>query len=220
MMPTASALIFDMDNTLIGSRIDFLAIRRALIALLRSAGATDATDEALTRRAIPELVTCGTDHDRAHGTATAEEMWRIIDAYERAGLVEVDVLDDAPAVLRALGARGHPVAILTNNSRAAALEALRATRLLEYAQTLVARGDVSTLKPAGDGVREVLRRLGSAGERAYVIGDSRIDGAAAADAGARFIAYRRPAEELRQRGVTPWRTVQHLRELLELDLSG
>jgi len=218
-MSTASALIFDMDNTLIGSRIDFAAIRRTLIALLRGAGATDATDETLTRRAIPELVMCGTVHDHAHGTAMTEEMWRIIDAHERAGLAEAEVLDDAPAVLRTLGARGHPVAILTNNSRAAALEALRATRLLECAQTLVARGDVMALKPAGDGVREALRRLGGTGPRAYVIGDSWIDGAAAAATGARFIAYRRPVEELRQRGVTPWRTVQHLRELLELDLS-
>ena len=207
-----------MDNTLIGSRIDFLAIRRSLIALLRTAGATDATDETLTRRAIPELVAWGAAHDRTHGTAMTEEMWRSIDVHERAGLAEAAVLDDAPAVLRALADRGHPVAILTNNSREAALEVLRATRLLECALTVVARGDVAVLKPAGDGVREVLRRLGGEGPRSYVIGDSWIDGAAAAATGARFIAYRRPAEQLRQRGVTPWRTIQHLRELLELDL--
>lgn len=197
-----------------------MAIRRSLVALLRTAGATDASDEALTRRAIPELVTCGAAHDRAHGTAMTEEMWRIIDAHERAGLVDAAALDDAPEVLRTLAARGHPVAILTNNSRDAALEALRATGLLDCALTVVARGDVSVLKPAADGMREVLRRLGVEGPSTYVVGDSWIDGAAAAATGARFIAYRRPADELRQRGITPWRTIQHLRELLDLGLSG
>ncbi|HYM70903.1 MAG TPA: HAD-IA family hydrolase [bacterium] len=216
--PERVALIFDMDNTLIGSRIDFAGIRRSLITLLRAAGATDDPDEALLRRAIPELVACGSAHDGEHGTVVAPEMWRIIEAHELAGLRNAAALDDAPAVLRTLAARGYRIAILTNNARAAAAEAIRAADLAHCAETLVGRGDVATLKPAGDGVLEVLRRLGGV-DRTYVIGDSWIDGAAAAATGARFIAYRRPLEELRQRGVSPWRAIHHLSEMLELNLT-
>jgi len=216
--PQRVALIFDMDNTLIGSRIDFVGIRRHLIALLRTAGATSDPDDVLLRRAIPELVACGAAHDRAHRTALVPEMWRIIEVHEAAGLADAVALDAAPSVLRTLASRGYRVAILTNNGRTAAVAAIRAADLADCAETLVARGDVAALKPAGDGVIEVIRRLQGV-ERAYVIGDSWIDGAAAAATGARFIAYRRPADDLRRRGVSPWRTIHHLREMLDLALT-
>jgi len=212
------ALVFDMDNTLIGSHIDFPAIRRALIALLREAGATDETDEALMRRALAQLLALGAAHDVAHGTALVPRMWETIEAHETAGLQDALPLDNARDVLEALRARGFRIAVLTNNARAGALDALRAADLLHAVEVLVARGDVRSLKPAGDGVTEAARRLGEV-ERLYVIGDSWIDGAAAAEAGAKFIAYRRSAQDLHDRGIRPWCTIAHLAELLTIDLS-
>src|SRR5579862_3764193 len=50
--PREIALVFDMDNTVLGSHIDFAAIRRTLGAMLRETGATDESDEALRRLAI------------------------------------------------------------------------------------------------------------------------------------------------------------------------
>jgi phosphoglycolate phosphatase len=215
--PARVALIFDMDNTLIGSHIDFPAIRRALIALLRAAGACE-TDESLMRLPIAHLVALGAMRDRAHETALSERMWKVIEAHEADGLRDAPPLDGAGGVLAALRARGFRIAILTNNGRAGALDALRATELLDRAEVIVARDDVRALKPAGDGVAEAVRRLGPV-ERIYVIGDSWIDGAAAAASGARFIAYRRPLEELRERGVHPWHTIAHLADLLTIDLG-
>gem|GEM_PF-201516 len=218
MAPGGIALIFDMDNTVLGSRIDFTAIRRELVSVLRAARATAEAPDALMGRAIAELVALGAAHDRAHRTQLVPELWRIIEAHEAAGLQDASALDGAPAVLRALRDRGYRIAILTNNGREPALAALRAAGLDGCAETIVARDDVAALKPAGDGVREALRRLGGVA-RAYVIGDSWIDGAAAAEAGAVFIAYRRSAEELRRRGIEPWRVIMHLGELLSLPLA-
>jgi phosphoglycolate phosphatase len=212
------ALIFDMDNTLIGSRIDFGAIRRSLITLLRAVGAVSESDEALLRRALAELVAIGVGHDRAHSTTLARQMWEIIEAHEADGLRDAAPLDGAHEALDALQAQGFRIAILTNSGRAAALDALRAAGLIGRTEVVVARDDVRALKPAGDGVGEASRLLGSV-DRLYVIGDSWIDGAAAAQAGARFIAYRRTAEELKDRGVHPWRSVTRLVELLDLDLT-
>jgi len=212
------ALVFDMDNTLIGSHIDFPAIRRALIALLRAAGAVDEMDEALMRRALAQLIALGAAHDLEHGTALVPRMWETIEAHETAGLQDARPLDNAREVLEVLRARGFRIAVLTNNARAGALDALRTANLSHTMEVLVARDDVRSLKPAGDGVTEAARRLGQV-ERLYVIGDSWIDGAAAAEAGARFIAYRRPARDLHDRGVRPWRTIAHLAELLTIDFA-
>lgn len=216
--PARVALIFDMDNTLIGSHIDFPAIRRSLIALLRVAGAGGETDEGLMRLPLAHLVALGAMHDRVHETALSDRMWKIIEAHEADGLQDALPLDGASEVLAALRARGFRIAILTNNGRMGALDALRTTDLLDRAEVLVTRDDVPALKPAGDGVAEAVRRLGAV-ERIYVIGDSWIDGAAAAASGARFIAYRRPLEELRDRGVHPWTTIAHLADLLTIDLG-
>ena len=215
---TRVALVFDMDNTLIGSRIDFPAIRRALIGLLREAGAVRESDDALMRRALADLVALGAAHDVAHGTSLVPRMWETIEAHEAAGLQDALPLDNAREVLDALRSRGFRIAVLTNNAHAPATEALRLAGLLESLEVLVARDDVRCLKPAGDGVAEAARRLGDV-ERLYVVGDSWIDGAAAAEAGARFIAYRRSAEDLRDRGIGPWRMIAHLSELLGLDLT-
>lgn len=219
--PEQVALVFDMDNTVLGSRIDFAAIRRALGVMLRETGAANESDEALRRHAIGELVACAAAHDAARGTAMVPRMWEIITAHETEGLRDAAALDGAADVLGTLRSRGFRVAILTNNSRAGASVALEAAGLAHAAETVVTRDDVPLMKPASDGVVEALRRLGAVhAAGAYVIGDSWIDGAAASGAGARFIAYRRTADDLRPHGVRPWRVIHHLTELLEIDFRA
>jgi phosphoglycolate phosphatase len=212
-------LVFDMDNTVLGSHIDFAAIRRALGTMLREAGVTAESDEALRRMAIGELVALGAARDAAAGTDLVPAMWAVIGAHEAEGLQDAAALDGAAGVLAALRARGYRVAILTNNSRAGAMLALEAAGLAGAAETVVTRDDVVSMKPAGDGAFEALRRLDRP-EHAYVVGDSWIDGAAAAAAGARYIAYRRSAGDLAPHGVRPWRVIQHLRELLDIDFES
>lgn len=217
--PRRVALIFDMDNTLLGSHIDFATIRRALITLLHDAGATEAPEETLRLRAIADLVALGVAHDRAHGTALEAQMWKVIEAHEALGLRDAAPLDGSPGVLGELRTRGFRTAVLTNNGRTAALAALQSAGLSDCVETVVARDDVAALKPAGDGVAEATRRL-SPVERVYVIGDSWIDGAAAAAKGALFISYRRAPDDLREHGVRPWRAIMHLAELLDLTLNS
>jgi phosphoglycolate phosphatase len=212
------ALVFDMDNTLIGSRIDFAALRRSVIALLRAAGAVHQPDQALMPLALAQLIAIGSAHDCTHGTTLASRLWEIVETHEAAGLRDAPPLDEAGQILTALRARGFRIAILTNSGREGALGALRLAGLIDCAETIVARDDVRAIKPAGDGVGEAVRRLGDV-ERVYMIGDSWIDGAAAAEAGARFIAYRRAARDFADRGVRPWRSIGHLSELLTLDFS-
>ena len=212
------ALIFDMDNTLIGSRIDFAALRRSVIGLLRAAGAVRQSDEDLMPLAMAQLIAIGSAHDCAHGTTLAGRIWELVEVHEAAGLRYAPPLDEAGQILTALRARGFRIGILTNSGRRGALGALRLAGLIDCAETIVARDDMRAIKPAGDGVGEVVRRLGDV-ERVYVIGDSWIDGAAAAEAGARFIAYRRAATDFADRGVRPWTSIGHLSELLTLDFS-
>jgi phosphoglycolate phosphatase len=105
--------------------------------------------------------------------------------------------------------------ILTNNAYAAAQEALVETGISDYFTEIVAREQMTQLKPSPSGVHYILRQQPQWPLEAWVmIGDSWIDGKAAQDAGIRFLSYQGKLGEMEQRGVKPVATVKSLRELL------
>ncbi|HEV8354745.1 MAG TPA: HAD-IA family hydrolase [bacterium] len=213
--PLDVALIFDLDNTLIHSTIDFRRIRVRLITLLRAAGLSDDSDDALMKLAIPQLVERG----RAHDESLAGRMWGVITEEEDLGLQDADAVEHAAAVLGELARRKFRLGLLTNNRRDGTLDRMTELGLHAYFGAIATRDDVGVLKPMPDGVTHLLARLDPV-QRVYVVGDSWIDGQAASAAGARFIGFGPREAEVRARGITVWTWITDLRELLELDLVG
>ena len=215
-MPQSSeiALIFDLDNTLIHSTIDFMGTRHRLIDVLMSAGAVSAPREVLIREPIPHLVAMG----EAAGEALGRAMWEVVSAAETEGLREAVAVEHAAEVLAALRARGYRLALLTNNTRSGVLPKVGELGLDGYFDVIATRTEVPALKPSPEGVRYILHRL-PAVRLAYVIGDAWIDGRAAEEAGARFIGFGERRAASLERGVRPWAWITDLRELLDLDLT-
>jgi phosphoglycolate phosphatase len=210
-------VVFDLDNTLVHSRIDFLGIRRAVIDRLVEAGALEQPPPDPRSRSIPEWLELASAYDRQ----LADELWQIVDRFEREGMVHGSVEADARATLDHLRAAGLRLAVLTNNSLGSAEAALDRFDLRAPFDLVLARGLVAALKPAGDGVSQAHATLGHG--PTYVVGDAYIDGLATqrADVGARFIAFRANVADLSARGVQPWATVQALGEVPALlGLSG
>jgi phosphoglycolate phosphatase len=208
-------VVFDLDNTLVHSRIDFLGIRRAVIERLVEAGALDQPPADPRVRAIPEWL----DLAAAHDTALAAELWTVVERFERDGMLHGTVEDDARQTLDQLASAGLRLAVLTNNSLDSAEAALARFDLRTPLELVLAREVVPALKPNGAGVAKAHVALG--GGPTTVIGDSYIDGLAAqrAAVGARFIAFRVNLADLAARGVKPWASVAALSEipaLLEL----
>lgn len=212
--PHETALIFDLDNTLIHSTIDFLGLRHRLIDLLESRGAAPAPREDLVRRPIPELAAIG----EAAGTALGAAMWAEIARAEREGLAEAAPDAHAAEVLRTLRARGYRLAVLTNNARETVLAKLEACDLARYFDLIATRDDVPALKPSPEGLRYLLAHLPGA-RFAYVIGDAWIDALAARDADLPFVGVGPKREAALERGAQPWAWLARLRDLLDLDLT-
>ncbi len=207
----STLLIFDFDNTLIDSQIDFTALRAALIDLLEAAGALPAARAELMRRPILELVECGD----AVSPDLARAMWAAIETHEAAGLERAAAMPHAHDVLAALAARGYRLALLTNNARPATARILGVLGLAPLLHMVVTRDDVPRLKPDPGGIQLILARLGPV-RTAYLIGDSWIDGYAAAAAGIRFVGFGPRRAEVEARGVRAWAWVIDLPELLAL----
>jgi phosphoglycolate phosphatase len=213
------ALIFDLDNTLVHSKIDFAAIRRDLGALLLEVGAIELPipTEGPQRRSIGQIIEIGDQYDAQHGTRLGAEMWQIVEAYEQEGMRLAGVEPDSAQVLDELRRRGHALGVLTNNARSAAFEALRKFGLLPYVDPILGREDVPAMKPSASGLEVARERLGSRATRLVMIGDSYLDGLAAQGAGCPFIAFRPRPGDLDHNGVTPAAIIQDLRQLLERD---
>lgn len=212
--PSEIALIFDLDNTLIHSTIDFMGTRHRLVDLLQIAGALPAPKETLLREPIPHLVALG----EQAGEEIGRRMWEIVAEAEAAGLKDAGPVEHALEVVRVLRARGYRLAVLTNNAGAGVGPKLRELGLAAFFEVVATRSEVPALKPSPDGVRYVLARL-PAVRLSYVIGDAWIDGCAAAEAGARFIGFGARQAASLERGVRPWAWITDLRALLDLDLT-
>ena len=211
-----AVVVFDLDNTLVHSRIDFLGIRRAIIARLLESGCLSEPPADPRARAIPEWLELAEQHD----PQVAAELWEVVDQFEREGMLVGTVEDDARPVLDALQRAGLRLGVLTNNSLSSAEAALERFDLRAPFDLVLARDTVPALKPNGAGVRQAHAALG--GGPTFVVGDSYIDGLAAqrADVGARFVAFRANLADLADRGVEPWALATRLEQVPPLVLGA
>jgi len=207
--------VFDLDNTLVHSRIDFLGIRTLIIARLLEVGVLAEPPANPRQHAIPEWLDIAASFD----AALAESLWQEVDRFEREGMLHGTVEADARTSLDRFRAAGLKLAVLTNNSLSSAQAALDRFDLRTPLDMVLAREVVPALKPSGAGIAQAHAALG--GGPMYVVGDSYIDGLAAqrAGIGARFVAFRANAEDLGLRGVETWAWVHALGEVPDLVLD-
>ena len=201
-------IVFDFDNTLVHSRIDFVGIRRDLIALLREHGHPDAVDDRLARLSIGQIIDAGAEHD----AAIYDEGWRICLEYETAGMVAATVEADARSTLHQLRHDGYQLVVMTNNARAATLAALDLFDLRSAFDLVLTRDEVP-MKPDPGGILHAMATFSAPAERTVMVGDSWMDGASAARASAAFIGFRTLPTVLDERSVPYWAVVQQLSEL-------
>jgi HAD superfamily hydrolase (TIGR01509 family) len=113
---------------------------------------------------------------------------------------------EAAPLLDTLRARGFRLGVVTNTVTELAEEVLRASELRSRVDGLSCADMVSKPKPSPDLVHHALDLLAVRAEQAWLVGDSRYDREAAADAGVHFIGMGLPGDA----------QIEHLRELLPL----
>ncbi|HEY1067756.1 MAG TPA: HAD family hydrolase [Pirellulales bacterium] len=160
-----AGVIFDLDGTLVDSKLDFDAIRLEI-------GVPEG-------RAILETMAHMTPEDSARA-------WTILDAHEMRGAATATLMPGVAAFLDRLNAANIPTAILTRNSRAA-LE-LTCGRLGIAASHFIAREDAPP-KPDPTGLLQVCRAWGVRPEQTAIVGDYHFDLDCGRNAGTRTVLY-------------------------------
>lgn len=175
----AALVVFDLDGTLVELRVDWEGFREQLSVFL---------DEDDLPAGPERTATWTLARLRERGDPEAAgRVLEVLRQAELAGAVASVPVEAGMDVLRRVQ-DGRPLALVTNNTRPAAQEALRRHGIRPMFGMLVALEDVDRHKPHADGLRLVLDAHGDVdpGDVLFV-GDGKKDAEAADRAGVRFL---------------------------------
>jgi phosphoglycolate phosphatase len=181
-----AAVLFDLDGTLVETRIDFDGMRREVLRLAEQAGVAAAPWAQLDVLAIVERVTAAAPDPEAM-RAAAEAALIAIELDACPGAREVE---GAGELLRRLDGAGVRVGIVTRNCRRA-VEQVLARIALPHA-VLLTRDEVARVKPDPEHLWQAAAALGVPAERTVMVGDHRMDIRAGKAAGMRTVGLLTP----------------------------
>jgi phosphoglycolate phosphatase len=206
------AIIFDMDNTLLLSNIDFYAMKHDIYDYLISINV-------LTKAFPVEEHTSSTMIEYAKQIGISDEFHNsIMSIVVKHEIIGMDGAGLELGVRELLGTLNMKfiLVVVTNNSLTAALKALEITKIIDYFDLIVGREQMSSLKPSPSGFFYALDQFKHIPSSEWIsIGDSWIDGKASMDAGIPFISYCTSKEEMIKKGVRPVGQINNITELLD-----
>lgn len=157
---------FDLDGTLVDSQLDFTAMRQAL--------------------GFPDQVGL-LEHMATLPAHEAEQAAQVIHQYEMAGAEQACWMPGAKQLVSTLQQQGHPIVILTRNTREAATHSLN--RLGVTADFMLTREDCAP-KPDPEGLHLIAQHFAHPVTQLVYVGDFIYDLETARNAGAIACLYR------------------------------
>ncbi|WP_018921779.1 HAD family hydrolase [Salsuginibacillus kocurii] len=205
--------MFDMDQTLIASAINFDDMRQACIQELHLANVV-LPEEVGEKPPPAQLIEAGRKYEKQYGNnGLVERMYACVAACEMEGMKEAEAEAGAKELVSYLSKEAELV-VVTNNATESAITALRNNGLLSYFQAVYGRDRLQALKPSPDSVKKVLHDYPMISAKDWVmIGDSWIDGKAANLAGVDFISYH--AANLTENEIIPVLETESLHDLYQ-----
>jgi len=184
------AVIFDLDGTLIDSKIDFRKMKRRNIRLLEASGVEQGllTEEMLNydieRRAVEDLRTKGVSEEEIQ--RIFQKVADIMNEIELEAVEDAQLLNGVAETLEKLKKIGFKIGIITRSCREYANKILKKFELERLIDAVAARDDVSKPKPDPEHPRHLMKILGVKPSEAVLVGDHPMDALCAKNIGMRF----------------------------------
>ncbi|NOU74795.1 HAD-IA family hydrolase [Paenibacillus sp. LMG 31458] len=203
-------IIFDMDNTLLRSSINFQMMKKHVAEYL--------IEKDLLPVGFPiqeHTTSTMIEHVKANGMPEESyiEVMNMVVQHELIGMEGAGLESHVSELLNILKT-GYVLVIVTNNSYKAAVHALETTGIHPYFDLIIGREQMNAMKPSPSGYLAAKQHFPQILESEWIsIGDSWIDGRASIDAGVPFISYGPSGHLMEEKGITP---VAHVDSLLKL----
>ena len=186
------AVVFDLDDTLVLSTVDYGKFKRLVIDKIVSHGeprtmydpnetvvsVVSRYEKRMHEARLP-------DKERKQRLA---ELDRIMDEVELERVAETKAIRGAIDLLELLRYRGIKIGILTRGCQDYATAALSEAGLMQLVDALECRNSETKAKPNPESYLRLTERLGVRKEETFFVGDHPIDAKCAANAGVPFVA--------------------------------
>ncbi|WP_261301254.1 HAD family hydrolase [Paenibacillus andongensis] len=205
-------IIFDMDNTLLRSRINFQMMKKQVADYLIEHDLLPVSfpfQEHTTSTMIAYVKAKGMPEE------SYTEVMKMVVEHELIGMEGAGLESDVSELLNVL-MKGYVLVIVTNNSYKAAVHALETTGIRPYFDLVIGREQMEDMKPSPSGYLAAKQHFPQILESEWIsIGDSWIDGRASIDAGIPFISYGPNGHLMEEKGITPIANIDSLLKLLD-----
>ena len=186
------AVVFDLDDTLVLSTVDYGKFKRLVIDKVVSHGEPRTmydpkeTVVSIVSRYERRMHEAGLpDEERRRRLA---ELDRIMDEVEQERVAETKAIHGAIELLELLRNRGVKIGILTRGCQDYATAALSAAGLKQLVDAIECRNSETKAKPSPESYLRLIEQLGVRKEDTFFVGDHPIDAKCAANAGVPFVA--------------------------------
>ncbi|TET31186.1 MAG: HAD family hydrolase [Candidatus Heimdallarchaeota archaeon] len=211
------ALIFDFDNTLIKSNINFPAMKISMARAAKKHGLDFGNEEDIPHRyTAGNIIDQVEEFDKKNDTQLVTELWGLVEKFERLGMENISIDEDVLQMLEYLKKKGISASILTNNAKKPTIEVLERFNISDYFDIVIAREDVKKMKPDKEGLEVIVQKLKLNLDKVIFVGDSWVDGVAAVNAKIRFILFNEKLLDSNKYNIKIWKHVQTMNELVEL----
>jgi phosphoglycolate phosphatase len=174
------AFIFDLDGTLIDSKLDLVA---SVNAMLRETGRADLPVETVSGYigyGAPKLIASALGAD-ANEQERGEALRIFLAHYAEHKLDRTRTYPGVKEALEKL--KDHPLAVLTNKPAAISVEILEGLELAKYFRVICGGDSFERKKPDPEGAQTILHNLSVPAHEAAMVGDSEVDVQTARNAG-------------------------------------
>ncbi len=187
------AIIFDVDHTLVMSKVDFAEMKRMIVDYLRTEGIPVGDTDA--KRLTYEITAGAVEYLKKQ--KREGEISRIMDRVD--GImseVEMKSVDQALPIkgakktLQYLRDKGIKIGILTRGCRSYVTQVLTSSRMKECVDEIAARDDCDNPKPDPTQMFILMDRMGVGKNETLMVGDHPTDALCAENAGVRFVGVR------------------------------
>lgn len=202
------AVIFDLDGTLVDFKLDYKALRAAVVEFLAKRGfprSIFSMDESFFRMLEKaEIYLTNKDAKEKDFPQIRKAIFSIANQYEMEAARETSLVPGVQETLKALKRKGLKMALFTANDEKPTDYVLRRFRLAPFFDAVITRQSVKNIKPNPAHLEAALEAVKVKPEEAIVVGDSVYDMKCAQGLSvpAVGITSRTSSKELTQAGAT------------------